>query len=224
MTMILLLILSAASPGELEAAGRLFEAGAAWEARGDVPGQARVMVSMLEDALYSADVRRAWLLAGELAGMGVDRALLDFWKARIAWSSGLGSEASLMLSRVETDDEWLHYRAKGLSLLYGGDPEGAVEMLALSLNAAETSRRGFYSGLDLCTALFASGEVDKAVDAAQILLSLFPREPLAKVMMGLCLQLSGSSAAALRQLSSLSPQDAPGARAMAARLLQEFVE
>lgn len=224
MSVFLLLVLSMTGPAELEAAGRLPEAGAAWAARNNLPGQVRVMTSMLEDALYSADTRRAWLLSGELEAMGVDPSLVRFWAGRIAWSAGLRAEASLILSELETDDPWLLSRARGLALLYGGDPRGAVTELARSLALAGSSRRGLWSGLDLCTALIASGETRKALEASEILSSLFPGEALARVMRGLCLQLSGAGARAARELASFSPGDPPGAASMAGRLLREFVE
>ncbi len=224
MIQLLMAALVALSPGELETAGRLAEAGAAWEARGDLNGQVRVMTSMIEDALYSADVRRAWLLAGELSGMGVGQDLLNFWGARIAWASGLGSQASLALSALETDDPWLWHRARGLSLLYGGKPSEAVTELAMSVALAGSRRRGFYSSLDLAAALMASGETGKALEVAGALREGFPSEPLAMVMMGLCLQLEGSGARGVRELTAVSPSHSAGARSMAARLLREFVE
>ncbi|MFO7626751.1 MAG: hypothetical protein R6V62_05800 [Candidatus Fermentibacteraceae bacterium] len=224
MTHLLVMVLLAASPSELEASGLLPEAGIAWEERGNVPGQLRIMTTMLEDALYSADVRRAWLLAGELSQLGAEDALLDFWLARIAWGSGLRTEASDALARLETPDPWLHHRARGLSLLYGGNPREAVTQLALSVSAAGTARRGFYASLDLSCALIASGETTKALEVSELLCAMFPNDALARVMKGLCLQLSGQSAAAARELSSLSPGHPPGARNMAARLMREFTE
>lgn len=221
---LLLILLFAASPAELEASGLPVEAGAAWEERGDTSGQVRVMTTMLEDALYSADVRRAWLLAGELSGLGAEDALLEFWLARIAWGSGLRAEASSTLARIETDDPWLHHRARGLSMLYGGHPREAVAQLALSVSAAGTARRGFYSSLDLACALVASGETEKALEISELLCTLFPNDPLARVMRGLCLQLDGQGAAAARELTSLSPGHLPGARNIAARLMREFTE
>lgn len=224
MTHLLCVLLLASSPAELEAAGLAVEAGAAWEEQGDIPGQIRVMTTMLEDALYSADVRRAWLLAGELAVLGADEAMLDFWLARIAWGSGLREEASSSLALLETSDPWLQHRARGLSLLYGGNPEEAATQLALSVSAAGTARRGFYSSLDLACALMASGETARALEISELLCTMFPSDPLARVMKGLCLQLSGRSAAAARELASLSPGNLPGARNIAARLLREFAE
>lgn len=224
MTHLLAILLLAASPAELEASGLLTEAGTAWEECGDVPGQVRVMTTMLEDALYAADVRRAWLLAGELSQLGTEDALLDFWLARIAWNSGLRTEASDALARIETPDPWLHHRARGLSLLYGGNPREAVTQLALSVSEAGTARRGFYASLDLCCALLASGETAKALEVSEILCAMFPGDALATVMKGLCLQLSGQSAAAARELTSLSPGHPPGARNIAARLMREFTE
>jgi len=224
MTAIIVMVLLAASPAELEASGQLVEAGTAWEERGDIPGQVRIMATMLEDALYSADVRRAWLLAGELSQLGAEDDLLDFWLARIAWGSGLRSEASDALARLDTSDPWLHHRARGLSLLYGGNPREAVTQLALSVSVAETSRRGFYASLDLCCALIASGENARALEISGILCEMFPNDALARVMKGLCLQLSGQGAASARELTSLSPGHPRGARNMAARLIREFAE
>ena len=221
--LIALLVVSVPA-SELEATGQLVSAGAAWEEQEDVPGQLRIMTAMIEDALYSADVRRAWLLAGELSGMGVDVALLDFWGARIAWASGLASEAATTLSGIETGDPWLLHRAGGLALLYSGDPDGAVTELALSVSLAGTGRKAFYSSLDLATALLAGGETEKALQVSSILCSMYPHDALARVMYGLCLQLSGSSAQALRELSSLPPGHLAGSGRMAARLLGEFVE
>ncbi len=221
---LIVMFLFAASPAELEASGLLIEAGTAWEEREDVPGQVRIMTTMLEDALYSADVRRAWLLAGELSQLGADNALLDFWMARIAWCSGLRTEASDALARIETPDPWLHHRARGLSFLYGGNPREAVTQLALSVSRAGTARRGFYSSLDLSCALLASGETTKALEVSELLCAMFPTEALATVMKGLCLQLSGQSAAAVRELTSLSPGHPPGARNIATRLMREFTE
>ncbi len=221
---LIVMFLFASSPAELEASGLLIEAGTAWEEREDVPGQVRIMTTMLEDALYSADVRRAWLLAGELSQLGADSALLDFWMARIAWCSGLRTEASDALARIETPDPWLHHRARGLSLLYGGNPREAVTQLALSVSRAGTARRGLYSSLDLSCALLASGETAKALEVSELLCAMFPNEALATVMKGLCLQLSGQSAAAVRELTSLSPGHPPGARNIAGRLMREFTE
>lgn len=224
MTHLLTILLLAASPAELEASGLLTEAGTAWEERGDLPGQVRVMTNMLEDALYSADVRRAWLLAGELSQFGAEGALLDFWLARIAWGAGLRTEASEALARIESPDPWLHHRARGLSLLYGGNPREAATQLAIAVSRAGTARRGFYASLDLCCALAASGETAKALEISELLCAMFPGDALAMVMKGLCLQLSGQSAAAARELTSLSPGHPPGARHTAARLMREFAE
>lgn len=224
MTHLLVMLLLAASPAELEASGLLVDAGAAWEERDDIPGQIRIMTTMLEDALYSADVRRAWLLAGELSQLGADDALLDFWLARIAWGSGLRTEASDALGRIETPDPWLYHRARGLSHLYGDRPREAVAQLALSVSEAGTARRGFYSSLDLACALIAAGEAEKALEVSEALCALFPNDALATVMKGLCLQLTGQSAAAVRELTSLSPGHPPGARNIASRLMREFAE
>lgn len=220
----LLMMVIAVSPAELEAEGRLVEAGAAWEARGNLEGQVRVMTSMMEDALYSADVRRAWLLASELSSMGVGQDLLNFWGARIAWASGMGGQASRTLWVLQTDDQWLLHRARGLSLLYGGNPSDAVMELAASVSVAGTGRRGFYSSLDLATALIASGQTEKALQVADLLRAEFPSEALAMVLRGLCLQLNGSTAEAVRELATLSPGHPSGARSIATRLLREFVE
>ncbi len=224
MTALVLLMLASSSPREMEASGLFVQAGAAWEARGDLQGQARVMAVLLEDALYSADLRRAWLLAGELEALGASGDLLIFWSGRIAWASGLGPEASRILSGIQTEDPWLLHRARGLALLYGGDPEGAATELALSAASAGSARKGLYSYLDLCCAFLSSGDTGRALDIAGLLCDRFPAEPLPVIMESLCLQLSGSSAAALRRLSELPPGSPAGALGMAARLEREFAE
>jgi hypothetical protein len=182
------------------------------------------MAVLLEDALYSADVRRAWLIAGELEALGASGDLLAFWSGRIAWASGLGSEASRILSGLQTEDPWLLHRARGLALLYRGDPRGAVAELARSAASAGSARKGLYSSLDLCCALVSSGDVPGALEIAGLLCGRFPSEPLPVIMESLCLQLSGSSAAALRRLSELPPGSPAGALSMAARLEREFAE
>ncbi len=224
MTVPALLLLVSVSPGELEASGQLVMAGAAWEAAGDVRGQAGVMAALLEDALYSADLRRAWLLAGELEALGASDDLLAFWSGRMAWASGLRSEACRTLSEVGAGDPWLLHRARGLALLYGGDPEGAVQELALSVVSADGARKALYASLDLCCALLSSGETDRALETAGLLCRRFPAEPLPVIMESLCLQLSGSGIAALRRLSELPPGSPAGALLMAARLEREFVD
>lgn len=191
MTILIFLILTALSPLELEQAGRLPEAGAAWEEEENLPGQIRIMGRLIEEAIYTGDGRRAAVLSLELQSVCRDEDLLNFWDARIAWISGLSGYASEKLYSMSPDDPWLFHRAHGLAALFRDDGETAVEELILSIASASTSRKAFWSAIDLCSAYLALGKYQDALYLSRLLHIQFPGDALGDVMYGLSLQVTG---------------------------------
>ncbi len=191
------------SPVEIENAGLLPEAGAAWAAEENIPGQIRIIGRLLEEALYAGDTQRAYLLAFELDGVSDSQVLHKFWMARIAWASGLSEVAINELDNLSPDDPWLYYRTKGLVFLYKQDGQNAIEQLTHSLRAATSARKAFWSAIDLCTAYLSVSEYEKALELSQHIYYYFPNDALAKVMYGLCLQASGHYSNAAVLLTSI---------------------
>ncbi len=203
MTTLFILIFFALSPLELEQAGKLPEAGAAWEEEGNLSGQIRVMGRLIEEAIYSGDGRRAAVLSLELQSICRDEDLKNFWDARIAWISGLSSYASEKLNAMSPDDPWLFHRAHGLAALFRDDAETAVEELTLSIASASTSRKAFWSAIDLCSAYLALGKYEHALYLSRLIHTHFPGDALGDVMYGLCLQVTGQFAESSGVLASV---------------------
>jgi hypothetical protein len=215
------LLLTAVSPVDLENAGRLAEAGAAWEEQENLAGQVRIMGRLIEEAIYSGDGRRASLLVTELNTVLRDDELTEFWMARIAWSSGLSELAFSELSQLETDDPWLKHRASGLAALFREDGEEAVEELTLSVACASTGRRAFWSAVDLCSAYLLLDLHDDALQLSQMLCRSFPGDALGNVMYGLCLHASGNYSESFLILSAVDSSNS-SALAMARALMEGF--
>lgn len=223
----LILLLAMASPGEgevreLEAAGRLWEAGAIYEECGSAAGQARVLCALLEEALYAGHANRAQWLISDLESLGADPALLDYWYARLAWTCGLDSLARAGLDSVE-GGPWLTHRARGTSLLYAGDAEGACREFILSWREAGTVRRRYYASIDLCASLTAAGRIPEAAAAAEFLEGAFPREGLPRILGALAELAGGSVSAGTAMLQEVCGDESlsVSARSMARDLLED---
>ncbi len=219
--MIFLLILMASSALELENEGHLARAGAAWQREGSIQGQARIMGRLLEEALYAGDGERALLLISELEPVCGDTSLVRFWRARIAWSAGLPELAAAELDQVCTSDPWLLHRAQGTAALYRGQGSEAAYQFILATAAAETARRKFWSGIDLCCAYLLEGMTDQALALSELLLYNYPADAMAEVMYGLCLHLSGQYSRASGVLSGVSGESA-AAKRLAYILMEGF--
>lgn len=221
MILILAALLLSDSPVQLETEGRLAEAGAAWEAEGDLCGEARVMCRMLEEALYAGQGERALLLAHELEPVCTDTALIRYWRARAAWSAGLAELAADELDRVVSPDPWLTFRASGTAALYRGHGAQAADDFILSIASAGSSRRKFWSGIDLCTAYLSLGMNREALALSELLLYNYTGDDLAEVMYGLCLHASGNYSRAAAVLSGING-DNPAAKGLAQVLMEGF--
>ncbi len=221
MILIFLIILTGISPVELEQAGRLAEAGAAWEAEDDPAGQARIMGRLIEEAIYAGDGRRAVLLSIELQSLCGDGDLYDFWMARIAWISGLSELAITKLMLLAPDDPWLYHRARGLSALFREDGKTAVEELMLSIASASTARKAFWSAIDLCSAYLNLGMYEEALYLSRLIRVHYPGDVLGDVMYGLCLQTSGQFGESSRVLNTVDSSN-PAAEHIARRIMEGF--
>ena len=217
--MTLLLIFS--SPLELELAGNLPEAGAAWQAEGNMAGQIRLSCRLIEEAIYAGHGQRALVLIREIETICPDPALSTFWKARIAWSAGLALEAVEALETLETDDPWLYHRARGLAALYRENGDEAADHLLIAVAAGSTSRRKFWSALDLCSAYLNIGLYSEAITLSELLVNNFTGDALAIVMYGLCLHADGRYGDSSRVLSQLEGAGY-AAETMAAELMEGF--
>lgn len=221
MTFIILILLTALSPLELEQAGLLPEAGAAWENENDLPGQVRIMGRLIEEAIYAGDGRRALLLILELQSVHRDDDLVDFWMARIAWSTGLSEYAADELMLISPSDPWLLHRSRGLSALFREDGETAVEELTKSIASASTTRKAFWSAIDLCSAYLNIGKNEEALHLSRLIWVHYPGDAFSDVMYGLCLQVSGQFGESSRVLSTVDSSN-PAAELMARRIMEGF--
>ena len=217
----LVMILAAVSPLELENNGRLAEAGAAWQREGSMQGQARIMCRFLEEALYAGEGERALLLIRELGSVCADSALVRYWRARVAWSAGLPELAADELQQISTDDPWLHHRALGTAALYRGNGPEATRQFILATAAAGTARKQFWSGIDLCSAYLLDSDVQQALVLSELLVHSYPGDPMAQVMYGLCLHESGQYSRAYETLSGISAES-PAAGRLAYILMEGF--
>jgi hypothetical protein len=217
----ILLFLMGTSPLDLENAGRLAEAGAGWQREGSLQGQVRIMGRFLEEALYAGEGERALLLIQELESVCSDTALVRYWRARVAWSAGMPELAAAELDRVVTDDQWLLHRAAGTAALYRGQGTEAVSEFLLATAAAGTSRRQFWSGLDLCSAYLSEGMTHEALALSELLLYNYTGDAMAEVMNGLCLHVSGYYSRAAGVLSGVSGES-PAAKRLAYILMEGF--
>ncbi|MCK5785449.1 MAG: hypothetical protein KAH54_02700 [Candidatus Sabulitectum sp.] len=221
MIFIVLTLLTGLSPLEMEHAGLLPEAGAAWGTENDLPGQVRIMGRLIEEAIYSGDGRRALLLVLELQSVHSDNDLADFWMARIAWTTGLSEYAADELMLISSSDSWLLHRSRGLSALFREDGETAVEELTISIASASTSRRAFWSAIDLCSAYLNTGQYEEALHLSRLIRVHYPGDAFGDVMYGLCLQVSGQFGESSRVLSTVDPSN-PAAELMARRIMEGF--
>jgi hypothetical protein len=223
--LLLLLALASSDEGdarELETDGRLWEAGALYEECGSAAGQARVLCALLEEALYAGHANRAQWLISDLEGMGADPSLLDYWYARLAWTCGLDSLARAWLDAVG-GEPWLSHRARGTSLLYAGDAEGACTEFILSWHGAGSVRRRYYASLDLCLSLTAAGRIPEASAAARFLEGAFPHEGLPRVLAALAELRGGSVSAGTAMLQEVCADESlsVSTRSMARDLLED---
>lgn len=211
------------SPESLERQGRLWEAGAAYDEQGNVEGKARVMGRLLEEALYAGHPNRSFWLMEELLMMGVDSSMAGFWNGRLAWVCGLREHACSLLNSVE-GDAWLVRRAQGISHLYRGDTDGAIDHLRASYLSAATNRRRFYSALDLGFALLMDGRAGDGLAVAGFLRNRFPGEGLPLILEALCLQSLGEFAMAMACLEEAKDAERYGAGPahMATELIDEL--
>lgn len=221
MTAFILILLAGFSPIELEQAGQLAEAGAAWQEQENLAGQVRIMGRLIEEAIYAGDGRRAILLSLELESACRDQDLVDFWMARIAWISGLSEYASRELLRMSPADSWLLHRARGLSALFREDGETAVEELTLSIAAASTARKAFWSAIDLCSAYLTLGMYEEALHLSRLIRIHYPGDALGDVMYGLSLQVSGRFGESSRVLNSVDSSN-PAADFLARSIMEGF--
>lgn len=211
---------------ELEVSGRLWEAGAAYEQAGSVPGECRILCALLEEALYAGHSGRAHMLLCDIEKIsppGSFEGEFDYWYARLAWTAGLDSMAVTELESVQ-GDPWLVHRARGTALLYRGLPGEAVAEFSDAMNCATTTRRSYYAALDLSFAMLSAGRTDDAMAQAAFLARTFPSEGLPRIQEALCsLQAGGASRSALL-LDSLanSPGGSTAVRDMARRLLEDL--
>jgi hypothetical protein len=211
------------SPAELETAGSLPEAGLAWQLEGDFDGQARVLCRLLEEALYAGHGVRAMSLIGELTALGAGSEMIDFWYARLAWITGLEQMAVEELDAFQGDD-WLSLRARGMARSMARCPEEAIPLLERSILAAGTTRRRFWSAVDLCWAELAAGHTDRALLMATFLSDSFPGDAVPDLLVALCEYESGSFASAMVILQQVSrnPMAGTGPRSIAHDLLEDF--
>ncbi len=221
MITILLAILAGLSPLELENLGLLPQAGAAWQESGSINGQTRIMGRLLEDAIYAGHGQRAWILVQELETVCADTELVNFWRARIAWSAGLPVYAASLLDLIDSGDPWLDHRAAGLAALYREDGERAILELLQSIASASTIRRKFYSAIDLCSAYLNTGRYEEALALSRLLVFHFQGDPIAGVMHGLCLHCTGRHSQAYTVLEGIRGKGA-GAESLAAALMEGF--
>lgn len=221
MTALLLVLLAGASALELENQGLLPQAGAAWQEKDDIRGQTRIMGRLLEEAIYAGHGQRAWILVQELETVCSDTELVEFWRARIAWSAGLSVFAADELDLIDSTDPWLNHRAAGLAALFREDGETAVNELLLSIASASTTRRKFYSAIDLCSAYLNAGRYEEALALSELLVFHFPGDPIAGVMHGLCLHSNGRYRLAYTVLSETRGTGA-AADSLAGALMEGF--
>ncbi len=221
MTVFILVLLTGFSPTELERAGLLAEAGAAWEEEENLAGQIRVMGRLIEEAIYAGDGRRAVLLSVELQSVCNNGDLNDFWMARIAWTSGLSEYAAGELLLLSPTDPWLFHRARGLSALFREDGETAVEELTQSIASASTARKAFWSAIDLCSAYMTLGMYEEALLLSRLIRVHYPGDALGDVMYGLCLQVSGQFGESSRVLNSVD-SSSPAAELIARSIMEGF--
>ncbi len=209
----------------MEQQGRLWEAGTAYEQVQDLPGEARVMCSLLEEALYAGHSGRAHLLICDIERLlGEDSAgEIGYWFARLAWSAGLDSLSRAGLEAVE-GDPWLMHRAFGTALLYSGKPDQAVQEFRAAMESATTTRRRYYAALDMSYALLSSGMTDEAERVIVFLERAFPAEGLPRIQEALLCFSTGRGSRAAILLDSLSGAGTASVavRDMASRLLSEM--
>lgn len=211
---------------ELEASGRLWEAGAVYEQAGSVPGECRILCALLEEALYAGHSGRAYMLLCDLenvAGADSFQGEFDYWYARLAWTAGLDSMAIAGLESVP-GDPWLVHRARGTALLYRGLPGEAAAEFGDAMGCATTVRRTYYAALDLSFALLSDGRNDEAMAQALFLARAFPSEGLPRILEALCCWRTGCSSRSAVLLDSLagSPGASIAVRDMARRLLEDL--
>lgn len=197
----------AAGALELEEGGELARAGAAWQEKGDLQGQARILGRLLEEALYAGHANRAEWLIEDLEAIGCDSSLVLYWRARLAWTCGLERLAVEWLGRVE-GEPWLEHRAAGTAFVYRGMGEDACAELTASLREGNTRRRRFLSAVDLCFALLQAGRIEDALELSSLMADSFPGEGLAAYSRAMTLHAAGSDGQAVPILQSLAGQEA----------------
>jgi hypothetical protein len=221
MTAILIaVLLSNPDPVELEEGGLLWQAGVAWQAEGSTAGQARVICSLLEGALYAGHANRAAWLLEDLETLSPPSGLATYWKARLAWACGLDSLAIAMLSSVE-GDPWIEHRAVGTAFVYMGRPREAAEEFGLALASGSTVRREFWAAVDLCFALVQQGDTEGAAELCGILEATWPSEGLPGILRALIMRQDGLETRAEELLTALLASPDAAVADMAGALLEE---
>ncbi len=217
------LALSSGSPERLEAEGRLWEAGVAYQEKGDLQGQMRVICRLLEGALYAGHPFRSARLMDEMEELGAAPSELALWRARLAWACGLEQLARRRLEEL-SGPGWIGRRAAGLAHLYALRPHRAVEELRSAYALAENDMERYYAAVDLTYAMLSAGLTRQALEASDSLVSAMPADGLPVVLRCLCLQRSGRYAEAMTGLDSLAADSTVGVgpRSMARSLLEEL--
>lgn len=209
----------------LEQQGALWQAGALYEETRNLPGEARVLCSLLEEALYAGHTGRASMLIRDLEEIIPDSCAgeLEYWYARLAWGAGLDSLATATLDRV-AGDPWLVHRSRGTAFLYSGRPLDAATEFRAAVDSASTARRAFYAALDLGFSLISCGMYEDAERVIRFLSGAYPSEPLPRVQEAILLWKTDMGGRAASLLDSLaSSQTAPVAvRDMSSRLLEQM--
>lgn len=208
---------------DFEQEGLLVEAGAVYMDEGAIGDQSRILCSFLEDALYSGNAERASGIIRLFEQYPIDPRLLVFWYARLAWQTGLSTAACELLESIDGND-WLSSRAHGISMIYRNSPSDAVEYLSEAVERASSSRELYYASIDLCFALIQSGSYIGCELISRHLISVYPNEGLAPVVLALSLLEQGRFTEAMNLLQSVIDNDIfeAGSRFMAETILREY--
>jgi len=209
--------------GALEQQGALWQAGALYEQARCPSGEARVLCSLLEEALYAGHTGRASMLIRDLMEIIPDSCTgeLDYWYARLAWGAGLDSLAIATLDGT-AGDPWLVHRSRGTALLYSGRPFDAAVEFRAAVEEASTARRAFYAALDLGFSLISCGMYDDASRVIRFLSAAYPSEALPRVQEAILLWRTGMGGRAASLLDSLASSRTASVaiRDMSSRLLE----
>lgn len=223
LTIMFSIALLSTSGYEYEQQGLLIEAGQYYQDEGLFEDQSRILCSFLEDALYSGDANRASDIIRLFEPYPIDQRLLSFWYARLAWQTGLSDVACELLDTVDGAD-WLSCRAAGMQMIYKNSPREAVEYLTEAVRLATSSRELYFASIDLCFALIQSGSYIGSELISRHIISVYPNEGLAPVVLALSLLKQDRFAEAMNLLQATANNDIfeAGSRSIAESLLLEY--